>query len=181
MGILDILARRRHRDSAAHQLYLDAVTQARAPGFYIDYGIPDTVEARFAMVSLHVHLLCRRLSKEGGASGGALAQTLFDTMFADIDRNLRELGVGDLAVGKKIKKLAGGHYTNAQRIEWALEDEDEDGLGQALIQAISEESPVSEDQKQKLAAYVKLAIEALDGQAGEALLSGKAAFPAVAS
>ena len=97
MGILDMFARRRGRDVAATRLYLDTVAQARQPAFYLDYGVPDTTEARFALVSLHVHLVCRRLSRESAETGGALAQTLFDTMFADIDRNLREDGEDALA------------------------------------------------------------------------------------
>lgn len=180
MGILDRFARRRSRDAAATRLYLDAVEQARRPVFYTDFGVPDTTEARFALVSLHVHLLCRRLSTESAETGGALAQALFDAMFADIDRNLREMGVGDLSVGKKIKKLAGGHYTNAQRIEWALEDGDT-ALGETLVRALGEGTGLTDEQTARLAAYVHSAIDGLARQDTAALLDGQVAFPPPAS
>jgi cytochrome b pre-mRNA-processing protein 3 len=177
MGILQRFARRRSRHAAASRLYLGAVEQARTPDFYTRYGVPDPTEARFALVSLHVHLLCRRLSRESAETGGALAQALFDTMFTDIDRNLREMGVGDLSVGKKIKKLAAGHYAAAQRIEWALEDGDA-ALAAAVAGSLGEGVTLSGEEEARIAAYVHAAIDGLAAQEAAALLDGRAAFPA---
>ena len=84
---------------AAESLYTNAVAAARNEVFYAEYGVPDTVDGRFEMISLHVYVLLRRL-KSLGAEGKKLSQNLFDTMFDDMDRTLREMGAGDLGVGR---------------------------------------------------------------------------------
>jgi cytochrome b pre-mRNA-processing protein 3 len=91
----------------AASLYHAAVTRARDPWFYLVAGVPDTVEGRYELVAIHVHLLLRRLRGDGGA---ALGQALFDLMFADLDQSLRELGVSDVVIGKRVKAVARGFY-----------------------------------------------------------------------
>ncbi|MGB1077048.1 MAG: ubiquinol-cytochrome C chaperone family protein [Bdellovibrionales bacterium] len=81
---------------------MEAVNQARQPVFFQDLQVEDTLEGRFEMICLHTGLLMEWLYKNDRAP---LAQALFDVMFVDIDRNLRESGVGDLAVPKRIKKM----------------------------------------------------------------------------
>ena len=102
------------------RLYRDLVKQARTPLFYRDLGVPDTPEGRFEMVGLHVALVVRRL-RGAGVPGRALAQELFDLMFADIDESLRHIGVGDLSVGKHVKRLAGNFYARLRALDQALE------------------------------------------------------------
>src|SRR3546814_6348908 len=84
-------------DTAARELYRAAVSQARQPAFFAGCGVPDTLDGRFEMVALHVFLLLRRLGAEAARKQDAqkLAQGIFDTMFLDMDENLREIGVGD--------------------------------------------------------------------------------------
>src|SRR5262245_48094906 len=91
-----------------YPLYAAAIAQARQPVFYAGLRVPDTVDGRFELVALHVFLILQRLKSEPEAT--PFAQALFDTMFADMDRNLREMGVGDLSVGKKVKAMAQGLY-----------------------------------------------------------------------
>ena len=86
----------------AFSLYLDCVKKARQPVFYNDLQVPDTLESRFEMLCLHAVFLMEWLYKN---NQNDLAQKLFDVMFLDIDHNLREAGVGDLAVPKRIKKM----------------------------------------------------------------------------
>ena len=94
---------------AAQALYAAAVTQAREAPLYEEFGTPDTVEGRFEQVALHVYLVLRRL--KGDESGARkVSQKLFDVMFQNMDDSLRELGVGDLSIGKKIRKLAENFY-----------------------------------------------------------------------
>src|SRR5215471_8437663 len=81
-------------------LYGAIVAQARLPGFYLTYEVPDTVEGRFDMIVLHLVLLFRRLAREP-ESVPALAQGVFDRFCRDMDHNLREMGVGDLSVPKE--------------------------------------------------------------------------------
>ena len=99
----------RARREVAERVYRDLVKQARTPLFYRDLGVPDTPEGRFEMVGLHAALVVRRL-RSAGAPGSALAQELFDLLFADVDEGLRHIGIGDLAVGKHVRRLAGYFY-----------------------------------------------------------------------
>jgi cytochrome b pre-mRNA-processing protein 3 len=87
-----------------YELYGAAVTAARQPFFYAQLGVPDTLNGRFDMVGLHAFLLIRRLTS-AGPQGARLAQAVFDAMFHDMDVNLREMGVGDLSVGKKVRVM----------------------------------------------------------------------------
>ena len=90
--------------------------------FYRDLGVPDTPEGRFEMVGLHVALVVRRLKREG-ARGSALGQELFDVMFADIDESLRHIGIGDLSVGKQVRRLAGNFYARLKALDEAFATE----------------------------------------------------------
>jgi cytochrome b pre-mRNA-processing protein 3 len=110
----------RARRDVAVRLYRDLVKQARTPLFYRDLGVPDTPEGRFEMIGLHVALVARRL-RGAGAPGRALAQELFDLMFADVDESLRHIGVGDLSVGKHVKRLAGNFHARLLALDAALE------------------------------------------------------------
>ena len=98
------LLRRNRLERPAYQLYGCAVAAARAPFFYEALGVPDTVDGRFDLVSLHVYLVVRRLTALP-APGPALSQAVFDAMFEDMDVNLREMGVGD----RKSTRLNSSH------------------------------------------------------------------------
>lgn len=106
--------------ATADQLYAEAVRQARTPVFYDGLGVPDTLDGRFEMISLHVFLLIDRLRRDG-EEGRELAQALFDAMFTDMDVCLREMGVGDLSVGKKVKQMAEGFNGRSIAYSEALE------------------------------------------------------------
>ena len=94
-------------ERAGYELYGEAVRAARTPWFYSELGVPDTLDGRFDMVGLHAYLLIRRLSADpvGEPAAQKLSQAVFDAMFSDMDINLRELGVSDLAVGKRVKTM----------------------------------------------------------------------------
>ena len=111
---------------AARELYRVCVVQARSPEFYADCGVPDTLDGRFETIALHVFLVLRRLGSEQAdrARAQKLAQSLFDTMFLDMDENLREIGVGDLSVGKKIKEMAKALYGRIAAYEDGLAGDD---------------------------------------------------------
>lgn len=119
-----------HRRESADKLYLTLVALAREPRFYTDLGVPDTVDGRFEMLSLFVYLALRRLRREGEGAA-RFSQDLFDTMFADLDQSLRELGAGDLGVAPRIKRMAEGFYGRIAAYDKALEEGDE-ALGHTL-------------------------------------------------
>jgi cytochrome b pre-mRNA-processing protein 3 len=117
--LLDRLLRPRPAVGAGRALYGRAVEQARAPGLYADLGAPDTVEGRFELYSLHVVLLLDRLRGHGEAATD-VSQALFDTYVKGLDNALREMGVGDLAVGRKMRKLGEAFYGRGKSYEAAF-------------------------------------------------------------
>ena len=134
----------------ALELYAKAVDQARLPSFYTDLGVADRIDARFELYTLHVLLLFVRLRHENTRSA-ELAQKLFDHYISSLDNALRELGVGDVSVGKKMRKLGEAVYGRMSSYEKALTDNDVDSLKIALARNVFE----SEDAEKaaKLADY----------------------------
>jgi cytochrome b pre-mRNA-processing protein 3 len=93
-------------------VYAAIVAAARRLWLYSRAGVPDTVSGRFDMIVLHLALVIERL-RGGGPREAALAQAVLDTMFADMDRSLREMGVGDLSLAKRMRTMAGAYYGRA--------------------------------------------------------------------
>jgi cytochrome b pre-mRNA-processing protein 3 len=159
----------------AQGLYGRAVAQARTPGFYVACGVPDTVAGRFDMVSLHTYVVLRRL-KELGSASADLAQSVFDAMFVDMDRNLREMGVGDLAVGHRIKDLAKSFYGRVKAYDEAIAAED-GAVEAALRRNAYAESAPTEDQVTALARYLRAAIAGSRGWSADMLAQARVEFP----
>lgn len=113
------LAGERPAEAAGKRLYAAASAQARQPGFYLSAGVPDTPVGRFELYTLHVVLILHRL-KGQGAEAAEVGQALFDTYVSSLDHALRELGVGDLSVGKKMRKLGEAFYGRAKSYDAAL-------------------------------------------------------------
>lgn len=90
----------------AAELYAQAVAQARQPIFYTQYDVPDTVDGRFDMIALQVFLSSRELAAAKDTQAERLRQWMIDQMFEDMDRSLREMGIGDMSIGKKVQKMA---------------------------------------------------------------------------
>lgn len=118
-------------------LYAQAATQARAPAFYTTLGAPDRIDARFELYTLHVLLLVMRLRDEG-PTGADAAQDLFDTYVSALDHALRELGVGDLSIAKKMRKLGESLYGRMTAYEAPLRADDIDALAEALARNLFE-------------------------------------------
>lgn len=89
---------------AAEKLYSGLVAQARTPVFYAEWGVPDTLDGRFDMVLMHVFAVMQHLRKQGKA-GAKRAQALYDVMFVDMDRSVREMGIGDLSVKRHMRRM----------------------------------------------------------------------------
>nr|WP_281351291.1 ubiquinol-cytochrome C chaperone family protein [Sneathiella litorea] len=160
----------------AAELYAEIVRQSRNPAFYEAAAVPDTVDGRFEMVSLHAFLIMRQL-KEGGERAQKLSQTLFDEMFADMDQSLREIGIGDLSVGKHIKKMAKAFYGRVAAYDAALNGEETESLQEALKRNhYGTVEDVPEEAVAILARYVEEADKRLAGQGIDNLMAGKADF-----
>lgn len=171
---LRFLRRRTGVEQTAGRLYAAAVAQAREPGFFLHCGVPDTVDGRFEMIALHVHLVLRRL-RRGGAAASETAQALFDAMFADMDRALREMGAGDLGVGRRVKTMAKAFYGRVAAYDAGL-DGGAGALEAALARNVYRAGPPPAGALAALAAYVRREARSLGAQPLEALLAGRAAF-----
>jgi cytochrome b pre-mRNA-processing protein 3 len=155
---------------AGRELYARAVAQARTPGLYAELGAPDTPEGRFEIYSLHVYLLLERLKGKGGQAADT-AQGLFDTYVAALDNTLRELGVGDLSVGKRMRKLGEAFYGRVKSYEAALAAlPDRAGL-EALV-ARTVYAGADAGQAPALVAYILARRDALAAQPLGGLLAG---------
>ena len=159
-------------DRGVDTLYRACVGQARHPVFYTDLCVPDTVEGRFDLLILHIILLLQKLDGQGRQ-----AQQLFDLLFADMDRNLREMGVSDMRIGKKIKPLLEAFYGRAQAYAQALATMDA-VLAEALSRNIYGMS-VPTEECLHLADYVRRLHTALAVAKRDAILTGQLSFPKV--
>jgi cytochrome b pre-mRNA-processing protein 3 len=103
---------------------------------------------------------------------------VLEAFVADMDDSLRELGTGDVVVGKKVRRAAAGFYERSRNYRAALAEGD-----RALEQALVQHGLARPDQPQEgraLAAYVRAAKTALEGQSGQELLAGRLTFPHLA-
>ena len=169
MSLAALFNRKSH--TAVQALYGAIVAAARNPAFYAEWGVPDTLDGRFELIALHAFLAIRRLKQSGDNT--AFAQALFDTMFADIDRNLREMGVGDLSVGRQVKTMAKAFYGRVVAYERGLAGSDslDDALRRNLYGTVVPEAT----QIAAAAEYVRRQARALDAAPVGLLLAGE--FP----
>lgn len=118
----------------ATALYGRIVERARAPQFYTDLGVADTTEGRFEMIALHLFLALEALktSSLDRAFRDGVSQQTIEAFVTDMDDCMREMGVGDLTVPKKVKRAAAGFYERTQTYRAALQSDDEAALTAAL-------------------------------------------------
>ncbi len=163
---------------AGRALYARAVEQSRTPALYADLGVPDTVEGRFEAYSLHVVLLLDRLRAGGGDRAGEVSQSLFDTYLKGLDNALREMGVGDLSVGRKMRKLGEAFYGRGKSYDAAfaaLPDADPlKALVARTVYAEVETPPID-----RLVDYILRQRAFLAGQDLDGLIVGDAAWAAL--
>jgi cytochrome b pre-mRNA-processing protein 3 len=154
----------------AESLYRCVLDQARHPDFYSKWGVPDSVDGRFEMIVLHTIIVIGRL---GGKS--ATAQALFDLLFADMDLNLRELGVSDISLARHIKRMAKGFLGRAKAYEDGLATMDDDAVLQGALRRnlYGTCAEIGSETMMAMAAYVRRESAALLTQSVE---TGKISF-----
>lgn len=162
--------RRSAKDSIIAVLYGTIVAQARSPSFYLGYGVPDTVAGRLDMIVLHLVLLLQRL-RQVPPDGQSIGQEVFNAFCRDIDDNFREMGVGDLAVPKEMRRVGEVFYGRASAYETALAGDD-DVLAGALTRNIF--AGPSGDAR-RLATYVRKVVRQLADQ--QHFARGELQFP----
>lgn len=166
--------------AAGQALYAAAAAQARAPAFYLEGGVEDSIEGRFELYLLHVALLVNRL-RGCGPRAAETNQVLFDAFLKGLDDALREMGVGDLSVGKKMRRLGEAFYGRAKGYAAALAADDGAELEALVARTVYAERDDSDVRAAPLASYVARAAATLAAQPVDALLAGEARFPAFAS
>jgi cytochrome b pre-mRNA-processing protein 3 len=154
---------------AVYAVYSAIVAQSRQSRFYAEWGIADTVTGRFDMICLHLVLLFRRLRAEKG-SASEFGQAVFDLFFKDMDRSLRELGAGDLAVPKKIQKMGSIFYGLLASLSAALDAGDAAAVEAVLVRNLYEDRPGPH--AAQLAAYLLEQSARLAAQPVEAITAG---------
>ena len=163
---------RRLPRSNIEAIYGMIVTQARKPLFYQDFGVPDTVNGRFDLLLLHLWMVLRRLRQVTG--GMEVSQALFDHFCADMDDNLREMGVGDLAVPKRMQAFGEAFYGRSAAYDLALTESSE-ALALALCRNILEGRQI--DSARRLAAYAEAAMTQLAAENDATVLAASWKFP----
>ena len=161
---------------AGRRLYAAAVERARLPAFYAQMGAADTVEGRFELYTLHVVLLLRRLKGQGGEAG-EISQALFDAYLRGLDDALRDMGVGDLSVGKKMRRLGEAFYGRVKNYEEAMAALPD----QAPLEAVLARTVLmgQVDRAGPFVDYAVAAMQALDRQPLDDLLQGDPAWPPI--
>jgi cytochrome b pre-mRNA-processing protein 3 len=161
VGFLNLIRRSGH-ERAGFELYGIAVAAAREPFLYTTIGVPDTFNGRFDMIALHVFLVIRRLAREP-FPGPDLAQAVFDAMFSDMDMTLREMGVGDLSVGGKVRVMWEAFHGRAASYSKALQVGDFPALEAALTRNVWRGAPPHGD----AAAMLRRVVEQVEHHLGK--------------
>ena len=174
MALLNLLGRKRH-ERAGFELYTAAVGAARDPYIFETLGVPDTLDGRFDVIGLYVFLVVHRLhaaSKEGQA----LAQAVFDAMFSDMDINLREIGVGDMTVGKRVRAMWEAFNGRSTAYAAALDSGDLTALTDAVARNVWRGEAAPPGSAHTLATLVMEQSAHLAEQPIDALLAGRVSF-----
>lgn len=150
--------------------YEAIVAAARRPGFYANWGVADSLDGRFDMIALHTFLVLDRLKGQAPE----FRQALVDEFFRDMDRSLREMGVGDLVVGKRVRKMAEVFYGRVAAYDAALA-----GEGDALDAAVSRNifpDGTAGSGPQRIAAYIRVSRDHLSRQPVAEIAAGTVNF-----
>ena len=177
--IARFLGRTRAEEQLARDLYESIVAQARQPIFYRDLAVPDTVDGRFEMIVLHLVLLFHRLQTEG-TEGQSTAQRVFDLFVTDMDMSLREMGVGDLGVPKRMKDVGRSFYGRLEAYGKPLADSNRGQMEEALQRNLFPEESGRAEDISTLTDYTINAAAHLGGTTFADIVAGNLTFPVVA-
>jgi cytochrome b pre-mRNA-processing protein 3 len=178
-GILGWVRSRSRPAQVAADLYGSIVAQARAPAFYSSYGVGDTLEGRFEMVVLHLFLVLERLRAEGEA-GQDIGQALLERFVSDMDDQMREIGIGDLGVPRRIQKAAAAVRERVEDYRAGLASAGSCDCGLRTVLERHVGAGGGKVDGPALAGYMQACVPALARQNGTALLAGRILFPAPA-
>jgi cytochrome b pre-mRNA-processing protein 3 len=174
--IFGLFGKRNHNRIIVERQYAALTAVARAPIFYERLGVPDTVMGRFEMLSLVMILFFRR-TRSSETSGQEIAQEIVDAFFQDIDYSIRELGIGDNSVPKRMKKLAGMFYGRLESYAAAMDAGDRDALAAALRRNIHPQQGEGAPSMNGLAEWMMIAERHLADVSEIQIATGSATLP----
>ena len=145
----------------ARKVYDQVISQSRQVVFYENDRVEDSVSGRFDMIVFHAFLLLHRLKREG-ETGKAFGQEVFDIFIEDMDRSLREMGVGYQAVPKRMKNMGEAFYGRIAAYDSAAESKDESAMAEAIERNLLPEHERASSLSALFATYAFACIEALD-------------------
>ena len=163
----------------AENLYGAIMAQARLPIYYQRLGVPDTLEGRFSVLTIHLFAVFRRL-KDAGPEGALVAQDLSNRFVADMDTVLREIGVGDLSVPKKVRKLVASGATLIEDYDRAANESD-DALETEIAANLPLDEKTAGEVGARLTPYVRAMLQELENQPMEQIWAGRLQFPEIRS
>ena len=170
------LFRRDTRADTIAALYGAIVAQARRTEFYRDFGVPDTVEGRLDMIVLHVFMVFRRM-RGADPELSMLGQGVFDRFCEDVDHNFREMGVSDLAIPRRMRRVGEAFYGRAASYEAALAVPGEDALAATLAKNVFGAAGEAPSGARRFALYVRASASSLEQQLVGAFVRGALDFP----
>jgi cytochrome b pre-mRNA-processing protein 3 len=176
--IFGLFGKKNNNQAIVARQYQTLTAAARMPEFYERLDVPDTVMGRFEMLSLVMILFFRR-TRSSATSGQEIAQELVDAFFEDIDYSIRELGIGDNSVPKRMKKLAGMFYGRLEAYSKAMDVNDAEALSAALQRNIHPDAAEAADMS-GLARWMFEVEAYLGAQSEDLIATGSATLPKVA-
>ena len=172
--MLTWLRSRSRAGQTASGLYGSIVTQARTPAFYTRGAAPDTIEGRFGVIAVHMFLVLERIRQEG-AAGNEFARALLEHLLTDMDDSLREIGIGDMGVPRRVKKAAAALHEQIEVYRSALAAPSDEALKAAIASYVLLDNGSGDPAL--LANYVRRATLGLTQQPWSEIGAGRIAFP----
>lgn len=174
--VFGLFGKKNHNKAIVERQYAALTAMARQPAFYAELDVPDTVMGRFEMLSAVMILFFRR-TRSSETSGQEIAQEIVDAFFEDIDYSIRELGIGDNGVPKRMKKLAGMFYGRLESYAAAMDKDDRQALAEALRRNIYPKNTADAPDMLGLAGWMMTAEAHLSGISETDIATGSASLP----
>jgi cytochrome b pre-mRNA-processing protein 3 len=175
--MFDFIFKNRKLNDCAHGLFSAVINQSREKVFYEKYLVEDSLDGRFDLMSLHMALVLDKLDKNAQIKNiPKLKRILQEIMFDNLDLTLREIGVGDLGVGKKIKVMAEAFYGRMMVYQNLLNKQDIEGMSNALKRNLYREKDIEKNVIGAMASYIFMQHENTHSQAIEKILCGEIVF-----
>jgi len=178
MAFFGLFGRRRKNRDVIERLYKAVVEQSRSVTFYQTIGVPDTLEGRFELLTLHMTLISRRL-KALPSPGPDMSQDLVDLTFAQFETALREIGVGDISIPKRMKVMASAYLGRASAYDEALRKNEAGLLAEALARNLFGNAEKPSNAVEKVTNYVIQSSQVLENAVIGDFYSAKLPFFAV--